>query len=490
MSFPFDPECRLIDWKDGTGFTTADATCGVFISGATGAGKTSGPGKLWARAYLKALMGGIVLCAKVEERRQWEEWARMEGREDDLVVFAPGGGHCFDFLAWEAAHGDEGGGQIINTVLLLDEIARAAAHAGGASSGSGGDSAFFEDALHLMLTALVALAIASGRRVTLPYLRELAASAPRSLADLAAPGWHERSACAQLLARLAARDARETDADKRADIAELFTYWAGEWPELSSRTRSIVDMMFSMLVTPFLYPPLRQLFTGSSGSSGSTITPEAAFDGKIIIIDLPVQEFRLAGQVAALVWKHCFQIAVMRRSGPRGSLRPVFLWADEAQNFVTARDAEYQAVARSNGGCTVYLTQQRESLVHKIGETATENLLANLQLKLFCQNTGATNQWASDLIGERFVQVTGMNIGRGAQQDANGVMADASASSGISRSEQKRAFIEPSRFQSLKRGGPANGYIVEAVAFMGGKTFGKPGQEMLPYKILAFAQRG
>jgi hypothetical protein len=38
----------------------------------------------------------------------------------------------------------------------------------------------------------------------------------------------------------------------------------------------------------------------------------------------------------------------------------VFPWADEAQNFVTPFDAEYQAVARSAGGCTVYLTQNRE----------------------------------------------------------------------------------------------------------------------------------
>jgi len=51
-------------------------------------------------------------------------------------------------------------------------------------------------------------------------------------------------------------------------------------------------------------------------------------------------------------------VAVLRRMQPQGAyLRPVFLWADEAQNFISDFDAEYQAVARSAGGCTVYLGQ-------------------------------------------------------------------------------------------------------------------------------------
>jgi hypothetical protein len=102
------------------------------------------------------------------------------------------------------------------------------------------------------------------------------------------------------------------------------------------------------------------------------VRPEDAFGGKIIIIDLPVQDYRLAGKVANLAWKYCFQVAVLRRSPPTQPgtyLRPVFLWADEAQNFVTNFDAEYQAVARSAGGCTVYLTQNRESYRRVLGNS-------------------------------------------------------------------------------------------------------------------------
>jgi hypothetical protein len=66
-------------------------------------------------------------------------------------------------------------------------------------------------------------------------------------------------------------------------------YWLQEYPALSEKTRSIITLSFSMLVRPFITRPLRTLFVADT-----TITPEAAFDGKIIIVDLPIQEFRLA----------------------------------------------------------------------------------------------------------------------------------------------------------------------------------------------------
>jgi hypothetical protein len=246
VSAPFDLGKVLIDWKDAQGFTLADAMTGVCVFGATGSGKTSGPGRLIAQSYMKAGMGGLVLCAKAEERSQWQEWAKEAGRSDDLVIFSPQGPHRFDLLEWEAGRATEGGGQIINTVLLFDEVARAAARAGGSNASSGGgDSAFFENALHLMLTALVALAIASGDTVTLPRLRDLASSAPRSAAQLRSRDWLEGSAMAQLLARLAAE--HQGNAEKRADLMEIFAYWTGDYCTLSDRTRSIIDMMFSML---------------------------------------------------------------------------------------------------------------------------------------------------------------------------------------------------------------------------------------------------
>jgi hypothetical protein len=168
-------------------------------------------------------------------------------------------------------------------------------------------------------------------------------------------------------------------------------------------------------------------------------------------------------------------------------LRPVFLWADEAQNFVTDFDAEYQAVARSAAGCTVYLTQNRESYRRVLGNgDAVDSLLGNLQAKFFCQNSGETNEWAAKLLGERWLAITSVNAGH-SRNDGIQTAVEGSHSSGVSRSDQRRFFVEPSSFTTFKRGGPHHDFQVEAIVYNGGHLFGN-GNEALPYKLMTFNQ--
>ena len=71
-------------------------------------------------------------------------------------------------------------------------------------------------------------------------------------------------------------------------------------------------------------------------------------------------------------------------------------------------------------------------------------------------------------------------------------MAGQSKSAGITRSEQRRYFVEPSRFTTLKRGGERNDFQVEAIVYNGGHRFptGATGrEELLPYKMITFNQR-
>ncbi|MBI3419879.1 MAG: hypothetical protein HY053_07095, partial [Proteobacteria bacterium] len=182
----FHPQTVLRDWGNGEGFRLADALTGVCVFGATGSGKTSGPAKHLAYGYLAAGFGGLVLCAKKEERRQWEHWAAECGRTDDLVIVDASGRNRFNFLNWEASRPEAGGGLTINIVNLLDEIAVAISGGSGAAEGGGGSNKFWEDALHHMNTNLVDLPLFAGLEISLPLLRDIVTTAPYSQEQMAA----------------------------------------------------------------------------------------------------------------------------------------------------------------------------------------------------------------------------------------------------------------------------------------------------------------
>lgn len=479
----FRPDTLLRDWGGGEGFRITDALTGIAVFGATGSGKTSGVAKHIAYGYLAAGFGGLVLCAKKEERKQWETWCEETGRTQDLIIVDAAGTWRFNFMEWEASRPEEGGGLAINIVAILDEIASAVARSSGKADSGGGDNKFWEDALHHLNVHLVSLPILAGLRVSFPLLRSLLDSAPISPEQANDPEWQNKSVCAVTL-REAAELIPDADPEWVADFEACRNYFLREFPALSEKTRSIITLTFSMLTHPFLTRPLRKIFC-----SDTNLTPEAAFTGKIILVDLPVQEFRLVGKVASLAFKFCYQVAVLRRSPPsEGYLRPCFLWCDEAQNFLTHFDAEYQAVARSAGGCTVYLTQNRESYRRVLGNSdAVDSLLGNLQAKFFCLNSGETNEWASRLFGERWRPILSTNLGRSRNERL--LANDGSHSSGVNRSEQSRRYVEPSRFITLKRGGPAHGFQVQAIVYNGGQLFEGPDGELLPYRLLTFNQR-
>jgi hypothetical protein len=478
----FHPQTVLRDWQNGHAFRLADAQTGVIVFGATGSGKTSGPGKHFAYAYMAAGFGGLALCQKKEERRQLQQWAAECGRSEDLIIVNAKGDWRFNFLDWEASRPEEGGGLSINIVNLLDELAVAIS---GESEG-GGNNKFWEDSLHHMNTNLVELPLLAGLQVSLPLLRSIVTTAPYSPEQAADAAWKASSACAAIIAE-ADKATATADAQVRADFIECRDYWLTEFPNLSEKTRSIISLTFSMLVRPLITRPLRQIF-----STDTNIKPEDTFDGKIIIVDIPVQEFRLVGRIANLVFKYCFQISVLRRMQPadrQSFLRPVFLWADEAQQFVTKFDPEYQAVARSAGGCTVYLTQNRESLRRALkNNDAVDSLLGNLQCKVMCQNAGDTNEWAAKLLGERWLMVTSTSVGQSRSDGSVPMQQQGNLNSGLSRSEQRRYFVEPAAFTTLRNGGPQNNFQVEAIIYSAGHQF-QHGNENLPYIKLTFNQK-
>ena len=105
-------------------FTVDDSFKHVFVTGATGSGKTSGSLATFYRSYLAAGYGGLVFCAKKDEKSLWEFYCRQTGRLDDLVIVATDSEtpHRFNFLDYELRREGRGAGSVTNIVDLFSTI--------------------------------------------------------------------------------------------------------------------------------------------------------------------------------------------------------------------------------------------------------------------------------------------------------------------------------------------------------------------------------
>jgi hypothetical protein len=244
----FHPDTPIRNLGDGHVLRIADLTCGLSITGITGSGKSSGPGKFIAFGLLAAGMGGAVLCSKPTECDTWVKWAGECGRSSDVVIIDDSGKWSYNFMEAEASRPNEGGGFSVNVVALLSELA-AAINAAEGGKESGGDSKFWQDSLSFSISQLVDLVMLAGLQVSLPLLYSILNSAPISLAQLEDAKWQETSICAAML-READKNSAKAGPEARADFEQVNTYFTNDLPLLSEKTKGIIKIMFSMLIKP------------------------------------------------------------------------------------------------------------------------------------------------------------------------------------------------------------------------------------------------
>jgi len=352
-------------------------------------------------------MGGLVLCSKIEEADEWQTLAEAAGRSEDVIRITLAGPYRLNLLDYENSHSGANTESIVELLLLLAEVA------------NGGERRQdeWQDFARTNLRNAVDLLRLAGEPIEINALFELATK-PKAF-DLI----HQKAKARQL---------SDCQAD---DLAVCADYWARIWPTMPSEMRSRIEGTVRYLLDPLLRGEMRELF-----STDTTITPEATFAGKIIVVDLPTQKSQIFGKLANVAWKLAWQSAIERR-GSAGVARPAFLWANSYQKFATSNDGEFCRTARIAGGLMVLLTNGVSALsltfgCGEEGRASVGRLLGNFSTQIFCRNWDmGTNKWAKELIGRR--------------------------------SEQRDFIVEENYFTSLSSGGPKNNCVVTAVLYTG-----------------------
>jgi len=465
-------------------WTLRDATKGVQIFGGIGSGKTSGSGRMLAKAFLDHGFGGIVLCAKPDERENWEKLAKETGRSDDLIFFEKGGQWKFNPLDYETTRQE--GGETYNLVKLFMYIYQIGCNINGEGMAKESER-FWDNALKRLLRRMIDLLKLSGRAVSISNMHSLIV-AYLSTEDMETykeiKQIKDNDKFTERLHKLAKRNffigclldghislekeqsenngLANAAAKEKTDLLErdflmVRNYFEHEFANLHDRTRTIIVESFMGIAEPFLSGLLYQYFAQSTN-----IYPEWTYQrGNIIILDFPVKKDLDAGIYAQSIFKLLWQQTMERRTYMEGQI-PVFLWADESQLFLNDYDQIFQTTARSSGACTVFLSQNISNYYAAIGgkdpRPKVDSLLANLSTKIFHSNNDAvTNEWASRTIGKAFRIARGYNAGE--------------KNESVSGSEQLHDMVGSADFTILLGGGKENKFIVEGILAVAGKKW-------------------
>lgn len=439
---------------------------GLQIFGGIGSGKTSGSGATVAQKYLKLGFGGLVLTVKTDEKNLWVDYCTQTGRLDDLCIIEPGGEYRFDFLDYEYNRKGEGAGLTDNIVNVLKTVINASNMEGQGRT----NEAFWEDAMDMLLFNTVDLCALAHQKLNIDSLYEIVHSLPKTSSIVEFPKEDARTAFAQYLyeAQMAIGvrvEQRRKNALKRDPYStykldtdpevilykKVEQYFLHDFPGLSDRTRSVIEHSFLGLLFRLTREPVKSLLCSAS----STLSPDDSLKGKIILINLPVKLYDKVGRDAQILFKYIWQRAMERRL-PMKDMKPVFLWADEAQNFIHEHDTDYQATARSSRVCTVYLTQNLPNYFSHMGgrhsEHRVKSFMGTMGTKIFHANADMdTNTYAAELIGKQVQWQASENMQ---------IAGNMSMSEG--RSETRDFIIQPEQFTMMRTGGNVHDQIVDA----------------------------
>lgn len=423
-----------------TPFTLYDGFVGTFVFGSTGSGKSSGSGRHLAAAWLRIGAGGLVLVAKDEEVKQWERYVEEAGRTKDLIVFGKGRDTRFNFLDYELSESQGNPAEAATDVIV--ELLEASGRKGG------GENDFWVDASRQLIQNCLDLLMLAGEPAGIRQILQLAVK--EEAVDAALVKAEKRAAAKELT------ESQILDLDVSKD------YLCGEWRNMDEKPKSGVLMTASTLLSRFQKGVLRDLFTGKS-----THSPDDILEGKILVVDCAVLTNHEAGRIANLIWKSALQRAVQRRPASDES-RPVFIFGDECQHFLTKGDAKFVTTSRSYRCGMVYMTQNMANVVEAIGKDGADGFLGNFRTKIWHQqDDSSTNEWAANTISKAYkVQTT-----KSRNFNTGGGKGGPSGGGGTSQQDVLEYQLLPGKFLELATGGKAWGLVVTGYVFISGRMF-------------------
>ncbi|MCB0564949.1 MAG: TraM recognition domain-containing protein [Phaeodactylibacter sp.] len=426
-------------------WSVRDSLTGTLVTGQPGTGKTSVVGRILASRLMDPrglkpweVPTLIVFLYKKEDSEFWYRLAYECGREQDLIVVSDTQQQgVFNLLRLYE------GQEAINAVNALNNVSALSVNGAGKQG-----EAYWEVEKRKRLHRLVLLNQLSGEPLNITTLYKLDVSAPNDYEQLSSEDFRKDSYCWKMLAQAADRVGQH-----HPDFVLVENYFVREFPYLADRTSSSIKSLTSSILEPFLSSKmLSTLFCQDDGH----LKLEELWQGKILLLDIPVQTHEFAGRVGQTMMKYVLQKKLESRS-LEDYPNPCYLWIDEFHNYLAPYDSNWLSVCRSSNASAFLFTQSIANLHAAIGgsdsrqsEARVNSLLSLVGTRIHLANSCfTTNEWASKAIGQKLRNMGSVSIGDN--------------SSSASSQKQLLGQVFPQEFTQLAIGGPQSDWLVEAI---------------------------
>ena len=442
---------------------------GVAIFGRAGSGKTSSSGATLMRAIVRnRKSGGLILAAKHEDVGDVRKLFLKAGRIKDLIVFDAEGANRCNFFGCLKRPRD-----VVTFITTLSEVMKR-----GDSKGGGDSSQFYlAQEERCIYNAVAALLLTAREPLTAPNIHRFIVMAATTQAELATPEWQAKYHSKVLEKGFSA----SKTALEAHDYQLCMDFWIKEWPGLMDpKTRGNILAGVQGTLHVMNSGIVREMVSGVTNCS-----PDNVLRGKWVLVNFPPASWGATGQLISAGWKQLVELAILERHAT-DSDSFVTIWGDEAHQFVTSFDSPFIAQCRSHKGCLVYLTQSVSSfyaaMKGEAGKHQADALLANFSHVIVHASDPVTARWASDKLGKRREFLFG-----GSSQDGADVWDELMGKSrrSSSFSEQYQDVLQTNEFMVGRTGGPANGYLTDAIVLKSGESF----SDGRNYQRVTFSQK-
>jgi hypothetical protein len=445
----------------------------VGIDGASGSGKSSGPGETLQRSCWEKRPhqhAALVLSAKPDTRANALQIANAAGR-DDVTVVSPTSGHYFDFVNYAMKHALPDAGiedALFELNTAIEVINR--------SDGLKGSDEFFVNAAKVAIRSCMTVCKAAQGYVDMVIVRRMIQSLPPNFEAVGRPDQYE--SLNQLAIALKKKGSHE---DIQLEMAA--EYLTVEVPNLSTETRSSIQATATTKMAPLFNSPVFEFLLQRKGTE---ITPEMILEeGRIVILDFPPIVHRNEAKAIGVVFKQALQKAALRRlddyPGRENEMIPVGLWLDECQNWLTDFDIEALERGRASRTYHVMTYQGLPSLENgygggDVGRSKAEALLLNLNNRfILAQTCWKTREANAKLFGQYEIYVKSVSTSE------NATKGGVNRGHSVNVSEHLKYIVPERAFIGLRKG---EGGVVEAIYFAGGDKFNENGRHYLKLRFL------